>query len=441
MSAQPPDGPSTSAPLPAFAGFGIELEYAIVSDDDLGCLPVADLLLREGAGAVGGDCAGVQVNDVARGALGWSNEFVMHVVEIKNLAPEAGLSYLSGLFQNEVRAINRQLREWQARLMPTAMHPWMDPATETRLWPHDPDGIYAAYGRIFDIRTHGWANLQSMHINLPFADDAEFARLHAAVRLVLPIIPALAASSPLADGVPTGFMDTRMEVYRTNAADFPSIAGSIVPDNASGRAEYEETVLRPMYRAIAPYDPDGVLQEEWLNSRGAIARFDRNAIEIRVTDTQECPQADLAIAAAVIDTVHLLFSGSTAGLADQQAMTTARLAAILRACTRDADLAEIDDAGYLALFGYPAPRARARDLWRHLVRRMGANGLLHAHSWRNQLDTMLEHGPLARRILKALDGRTGPDAGGREHVAAVYRQLCNCLEEGSMFVPELTRRR
>ncbi|HAL85576.1 MAG TPA: hypothetical protein DCM31_01010, partial [Deferribacteraceae bacterium] len=37
-----------------------------------------------------------------------------------------------------------------------------------------------------------------------------------------------------------------------------------------------------MYRDIAPYDPECILQEEWLNSRGAIARFDRKAIEIRL---------------------------------------------------------------------------------------------------------------------------------------------------------------
>ena len=52
-----------------------------------------------------------------------------------------------------------------------------------------------------------------------------------------------------------------------------------------------------MFADIAPYDPAGVLQHEFLNSRGAIARFDRSAIEIRVLDVQECPQADTAIAA------------------------------------------------------------------------------------------------------------------------------------------------
>ena len=45
-----------------------------------------------------------------------------------------------------------------------------------------------------------------------------------------------------------------------------------------------------MYRAIDPLDTEGILQEEWLNSRAAIARFDRGAIEIRCMDTQECPE-------------------------------------------------------------------------------------------------------------------------------------------------------
>jgi gamma-glutamyl:cysteine ligase YbdK (ATP-grasp superfamily) len=102
-------------------------------------------------------------------------------------------------FQAEVRAIGRQLEPLGARLMPTAMHPWMNPAAETRLWPHDQAEIYQAYDRVFGCSQHGQANLQSMHLNLPFANDAEFARLHAAVRLVLPILPALAASSPIVE--------------------------------------------------------------------------------------------------------------------------------------------------------------------------------------------------------------------------------------------------
>src|SRR6202008_2594000 len=111
--------------------------------------------------------------------------------------------------------------------------------TETRIWPHGHGDIYHAYESIFDTRTHGWANLQSMHVNLPFADDGQFARLHSAIRLVLPIIPALAASSPIADGSNAGFADYRMEVYRANSQAHPLIAGHVIPETVSSRAEYE----------------------------------------------------------------------------------------------------------------------------------------------------------------------------------------------------------
>ncbi|HEX2530818.1 MAG TPA: glutamate-cysteine ligase family protein [Burkholderiaceae bacterium] len=413
----------SSPRLDAFMGYGIEIEYAIVDRDDLSCRPIGDRLLFEAAGA--------PVTEVNHGLLGWSNELVLHVIEVKNLRPTAVFEYLPAMFQNEVRQINRQLRDAGARLMPSAMHPWMDPRTETRLWPHDNAEIYQAYERIFDVATHGWANLQSMHLNMPFADDAQFARLHAAIRLVLPIIPALAASSPIADAQDTGYADYRMEVYRSNADLFPSIVGNIIPETISSRAEYERKILAPMYRDIAPLDPARVLQREWLNSRGAIARFDRNAIEIRVIDTQECPKADLAVAAAVISTVHMLYRAETAPLAAQQEIDADELVAVLLACTRYAEQAEISQRAYLELLGYPGAHCSARDLWRHLIGRMQAADMLHASVWLPELQLILEHGPLARRILRAVGGSYS-----RSHLETVYRQLCDCLEQGTMFLPE-----
>src|SRR3954462_5006799 len=98
----------------------------------------------------------------------------------------------------------------------------MNPDVETRLWPHDNAEIYSAYDQIFGCRSHGWANLQSMHVNLPFANDTEFARLHAAVRLVLPLLPALGASSPFAEGRAPGPLDLRLQAYRANSPSIPS---------------------------------------------------------------------------------------------------------------------------------------------------------------------------------------------------------------------------
>jgi carboxylate-amine ligase len=412
-----------SAPLPAFRGYGIELEYMIVERQNLAPLPIADRLLR--------GAAGEQQSDVERDLLGWSNELVLHVIEVKNLRPVRTLEMLPDLFQSELRQIGRLLEPLGATLMPGAMHPWMDPAHETHLWPHGNAALYQAYAAIFDCSTHGWSNLQSMHINLPFAGDDEFARLHTAVRLLLPVLPALAASSPFADGRDTGFADFRMEVYRGNADPFPSIAGRIVPEPVFSRADYERFILQPMYNDIAPHDPQGLLRHEWLNSRGAIARFDRNAIEIRVLDTQECVQADLAIAAAVTAVLKSLYRAAEhAGvLADQQAIGTEALSAILLACIRDAEHADIADAEYLALLGYPGERCSAGELWRKLIETAQHEDRL-SEAWRAPLDVILNQGSLANRLRQAV----GADA-TRAGLQAVYRRLCRCLQEGRMFEP------
>lgn len=406
--------------LHAFSGYGIELEYMIVDRATLSVKPIADRLLRDDHDHV--------VNELRRGLLGWSNELALHVVEVKNLRPVIMLSMLQDAFESEVREINERLERCGACLMPTAMHPWMNPAADARLWPHQHEEIYRAYARIFDTHSHGWVNLQSMHINLPFSGDAEFARLHAAVRLVLPILPALAASSPIADGRMTGFADYRMRVYCDNAREIPSIAGLVIPETVTSRAAYEQRLLAPMYRDIESHDPQGVLQYEWLNSRGAIARFDRSAIEIRVVDTQECPRADLAVAAAAISVVRLLYRAADTSLAGQQEIPTDALAAILQACIRDAEQAVIGHAGYLRLLGVPERRCTAGELWAHLVGQIALDDPVHESLWHAPLQVMLQQGPLARRILRALGPRCT-----RAGMEAVYRELCVCLQEGRLF--------
>jgi len=406
--------------LHAFAGYGIELEYMIVDRGSLSVLPLANRLLHEAPESAG--------SVVERGLLGWSNEMTMHVIEVKNLRPIIMLSMLHDAFQSEVQEINERLEPMGACLMPSAMHPWMDPVAETRLWPYENASIYRAYERIFDTRSHGWANLQSMHINLPFANDREFARLHAAIRLVLPILPALAASSPIADGRPTGWADYRMHVYCENARMIPSIAGHIVPETITSRAAYEQRILAPMYRDIARHDPEGALQYEWLNSRGAIARFDRNAIEIRVIDMQECPRADLAIAAATASAARMLYRAGADALLEQQEMPTAALAGILQACIRDAEQAVIAHPAYLRLLGFPHQRCTASELWNHLIEQMARDDPVHASVWKTPLQVILQEGPLARRILRAV----GPEC-SRVRLERVYRALCRCLQEGRMF--------
>ncbi len=408
-----------TAPLNAFSVFGIELEYMIVDRDSLAVRPIADELLRKIAAA--------PATKASAGHIDWSNELVRHVVEVKNKVPLARLEGLVTGFQEEIRRIDGLLAEFGARLMPGAMHPWMNPAVEMQLWLHENEAIYRTYHRIFDCGTHGWANIQSMHVNLPFADDEEFARLHAAVRLLLPILPALAASSPVADGRMREDLDFRLTCYRFHPARVPSLIGRFIPDTATCRIEYEATVLAPMYREIAPLDSEAVLRHEWLNARGAIPRFDRNALEIRVIDVQECPQADIAIAALTSAVVRSLYSCRWSTLAAQQKMGTDSLAEILGACIHDADRAVICNAEYLALLGFPQRRCEARELWQYLLDATSADPLL-AVAHRGPLDHIMNRGPLARRIMRVLG-----KGFSRAQLAAVYLQLCDCLANGCLF--------
>ena len=46
-------------------------------------------------------------------------------------------------------------------------------------------------------------------------------------------------------------------------------------------AAYERDILQRIYSDLEPLDPEGVLRHEWVNARGAIARFDRGTVEIR----------------------------------------------------------------------------------------------------------------------------------------------------------------
>lgn len=409
-----------NSPLSAFSAYGMELEYMIVDRDTLSVLPIANQLLHS--------LAGHYTSEFKRGRLAWSNEIMLHLIELKNANPEPNLEYLSSLFKDEVQRINSQLKSMNAQLMPAAMHPWMNPAVETQLWPHGNAEIYRMYDQIFDCRRHGWANLQSMHFNLPFANDDEFCRLHAAIRLVLPILPALTASSPIADGRYSGYLDFRMKNYLTHQMKVPTSMGKVIPDTMNSCDAYQEQILVPMYREVRNHDPNGILQHEWLNVRGAIARFDRYAIEIRVMDVQECPYADLAIAEIVKHIIKALYNQKTSSFAEQQAIKTNNLLNILNDCIRDAEQAKITDREYLRLFGFNNDCGEAGELWQHLFTTLIPTQTKQSVFWQDAFANLFEQGPLARRILHALHHDFG-----REDLKKVYQKLCECLQNNCMF--------
>lgn len=401
-----------------FQRYGAELEYMIVDAASLDIRPIADKIVH----AVGA----ARKNEVRHGKLRLSNELVLHVIELKTDGPARSLDGLQALFQEEVRSLNHMLADYGCCLLPTAMHPWMDPHRETRLWPYGNKDIYETFDRIFDCRGHGWSNLQSTHINLPFSGDSEFRRLHAAIRLVLPLLPALAASSPFLDGRVGDKLDNRLEAYRVNCARIPSVTGKVVPELVTTREQYEQQILQRIYDDLAPHDPQGILRDEWANARGAIARFSRGTIEIRVLDIQECPAADLAILQFIAAVLKALVHEDISSLRLQEAVPLEDLEAAMLATIADGEQAVIESRPLRAALGLanlrkPTASAILAALLESCVSDLAA--------WRREISFIIENGPLARRLLKRVENKEV----NRKTLDPLYRELADCLQEGRLF--------
>lgn len=403
-----------------FEAFGIELEYMVVYQDDLKIAPMADrVFLRKN-----GSCEG----EVNNGLISWSNELVSHVIELKSTHPTPVPMDLNREFQNNVTEINRLLNPDHCYLLPTACHPMMEPMKETQIWPHDQHEVYDLYNRIFDCRGHGWSNVQSTHLNLPFCGDQEFDRLHTAIRLLLPALPGLCASSPILEGRFTGYRDSRMHNYQFNQSHIPIITGRVVPEYLRSQEEYQSRIFDPINAALRPYDTNRILDHHFVNSRGAIARFDRGAIEIRVMDIQECPAADLGIVTFVIEVLKTMVNEEWVGYPMQARWHEEDLYLILAEAIEYAENGVIRNVDYLKSFDLrvSAP-VTFREFWKVLYDRI--RDRLPQES-QIVIEHILEKGSLASRILKSLGNKLTP-----EHVISEYKSLADCLANGTLYHP------
>ncbi|WP_010135329.1 carboxylate-amine ligase [Ochrovirga pacifica] len=401
-----------------FDVIGVELEYMVVNQQSLHIQPVvADLFLAKN---------GTITDDIDNGTIAWSNELVAHVVELKTNGPAKDLSLLAHSFHQNILEINLLLKNQQAKLLGTACHPFMNPLTETALWPYGAKDIYQLYDTIFGCKGHGWSNLQSMHLNLPFYNDDEFAKLHAAIRILLPILPGLSASSPILDGQLTGYKDSRLEQYKHNQKQIPIIAGKVIPEAVYSKQAYYDVIYHPIQKAIAPHDPTGILDFHFVNSRGAIARFDRNAIEIRVLDLQECPKADVAIAMLIVESLKLLITQPFTSLASQKEMDIDVLATLLNQSILDAEQHNITNATYLQELGLKKTTT-VSGIWKHLYKCVKHHI---ATEHQETLVYLLENGTLASRITKAFE--KNPTS---KNLHQIYQKLSSCLHNNQLFDP------
>jgi gamma-glutamyl:cysteine ligase YbdK (ATP-grasp superfamily) len=254
-------------------------------------LPISDKIIKATCGKT--------INFIEMPDFTFGKEMQLHVMEIKANHPFETPTEFEQTMQASVRTLSGIVEKHGAMLLGTGMHPLLN-LKETAIWPHYHKKIYQQYSKIFNLNQHGWLNIQSFHLNLPYQTQADAIQIHNQLTNLSAYLPAIAASSPIYEGKMGKNTDNRLQFYKINQKEVPSITGAVIPEYVSSLSQYKRDVIGGYSKDLAKVGADKtLLQKEWVNSRGVIFRFDRRALEVRVMDEQECVKSDVALACFV----------------------------------------------------------------------------------------------------------------------------------------------
>lgn len=272
--------------LRAASPIGTEHEYSI---NDRNCRPLAisDRIIERIAGRMD--------HEVHFGGILVSKELQKHAIELIPIRP-GSLSFLEGNLYAGLRELYRATN-FEYGFMGLGMHPLLK-LEETTYWDHDEQEYYQAYDRLFDIKQHGWLNIQALQINIPYADNEELIAMFNKIRSLIPYLVAVSASSPMVEGKLTPYMDNRLVYYRKNQAAIPDICHDVLPEKLQKVDDYVQ-INRRIYSQLKRCDAS-ILCREWVNSRGVIVRFTRKCLEVKAIDEQECLHSDMAFSAFLL---------------------------------------------------------------------------------------------------------------------------------------------
>jgi gamma-glutamyl:cysteine ligase YbdK (ATP-grasp superfamily) len=357
------------------------------------------------------------------GEARWTSERREHVLTLSVSKPTKRPFSLAKRMKVEVRTMNALLAERNALLVPLAAHPFSDGATQAH---HAGDPANAVLAKLFDLRLPGWSNSQITGLRLPFSNDDEFSRLHASVRLLLPLLPAIGAASPFLRGAPTGIMSARTDACLHHVEALPELIGPVIPEAVFSEEDYYRTVFSPMAQALARGDGGHVLDHFSMNARAAVARFDRGDVELRVMDVQECVSANLALAELTMCVLRAMGSGRWVSPYLQRAWIEDDLYPIFQQTVREGGQAVITNRDYLLMFGLmKQDQMSAQKIWQHLF--VELYGDL-SDDCRRVLAHILEHGCLAFRMLRKVGRKPSPAA-----LADLVDALGQCLAKDELL--------
>lgn len=275
---------------------GPEHEFSVV-DSELEVLPIVDKILRGFHGRI--------VNSVVQPHFTFGKEIQLHVVEIKPNNPFKSPQDFEETMQEAVLLLSDILdRKYRGLLLGTGMHPLLE-LKQTGIWPHRHRQIYNDYKKVFDLERHGWLNIQSFQLNLPYSNEQNGISLHNSLACICAYLPAITASSPIYEGRVRETVDNRLIFYMLSQKEVPSVTGDIIPEHVFSFNDYKEKIIKKYSKDLAIAGAgSSILYEDWVNSRGVIFRFDRKALEIRVMDEQECIKSDVALSCFIRATLR-----------------------------------------------------------------------------------------------------------------------------------------
>lgn len=333
--------------------------------------------------------------------LSWKPGAAAHLVVLRSEHALADLPAAHAAMHAAVLRASSVLAQRGLRLLPGGAHPVLAGSTSTQ--PRFPGADHA-----------GWINNQSLIVRLPFTDD-DFAKALAAVRVLLPILPALSAASPFSEGRTGASPDMRLVHQGQRFSAWPALAGPLMPEAVFTRDEYYPTVFTPIVRALADAGLHETVDVTAMDTRLATVSFDPDFIELSVLDGQESIGANIAIAELMAAVLRKLCNGRWISTYVQRAWDASDLADVLKSVLRDGPRAVIDNQQYLRTFGSDASTLSAAQLWEHIVAQVGKQ--LSARC-RDHAALILREGDLAQRMVKSV---------GSSPTSATLATLCDGL--------------
>jgi hypothetical protein len=265
---------------------GTEHEFSI-NDPQFRPLPVSDTILRT--------ICGRYESEILFGDVKLGKELQKTVLEMVPRSHADSLALLEDQLMRGVRKFSHVFRD-RYQLLGLGMHPTLK-LEETAVWDHDEGEYYEVYDRLFNIRQHGWLNIQALQVNLSYNGEKDLVRHYNHLRSLLPYLIAVTAASPIVEGKSTGTADNRLLFYRENQKEIPLICNRIVPEEIDSVHDYRREQEK-IFAELRSRDA-AILCEEWVNSGGIIIRFSRKCLEIKALDEQDCIRSDMAVCAFI----------------------------------------------------------------------------------------------------------------------------------------------